>query len=271
MAPRRKVFDAVIRHRVDLQRYSRTEASAMIRLMGNEDARVIDLLRKMLPRTLERPTAASVSSLLSRVTVTRGESFVRAKEKLFGDFVRLAEGEGVTIGKMMAKAVGVPVPFNPVSKLVARQSVERPFGKPKILMGTWFKDMAKADRGRLTSAITGGIARQETNETIIRQLAGTARAGYADGTLGAARRDIEMAVRTGTNHVANAAMESWVKANSDFVLGSVWTALLDERTCDVCEGLDGEMTDEVPPAHRGCRCTKVPEFDLDALAAAGEP
>jgi len=40
-----------------------------------------------------------------------------------------------------------------------------------------------------------------------------------------------------------------------------WTAIGDERTCDICDGLDGQIFSigsQKPPIHVNCRCTIVP-------------
>lgn len=41
-----------------------------------------------------------------------------------------------------------------------------------------------------------------------------------------------------------------------------WRAVMDNRTCDVCRGLDGQIIDPaqgpLPPSHPGCRCTLEP-------------
>lgn len=40
-----------------------------------------------------------------------------------------------------------------------------------------------------------------------------------------------------------------------------WSAILDRRTCDRCEALDGKIiVSDWPPAHPSCRCTAVPRF-----------
>ena len=43
-----------------------------------------------------------------------------------------------------------------------------------------------------------------------------------------------------------------------------WDAIGDERTCDICSGLDGKifpMDAMKPPAHPGCRCTITPVIE----------
>jgi SPP1 gp7 family putative phage head morphogenesis protein len=271
MATRRKVLDAVIRHRIDLQRYAKGEASSIVRLLASNDAKIVEQLRFILPST---PGArASIDRLVEQVTATRGRQLGEVRARLHSDLVQLAESEGATIGKLMSRAVGVPVAFNPIQKLASRQSVSRAFGGApgsRRTLGRWFNDLARADQRRLSTTIRQGLYAGQTHEQIVRTLVGTPSAKYADGVMAITRREAETAVRTASNHVANAAQVSWAKANSDVVTGMEWLSLLDERTCPICESLHGEITqgDPAPPAHPNCRCTLVPILDLDALAEA---
>lgn len=271
MATRRKVLDAVIRHRIDLQRYAKGEASAIVKLLTSQDAKLVEQLRYVLPQTMRTRTA--IDQLLRRTSTARGSQLAAVRTQLHADMVKLAESEGVSLGLMMSRAIGVPVNLNPISKLASRQSVSRAFGGApgsRQTLSNWFSDLARADQRRLASTIRAGLYSGKTNDQIVRDLVGTKAARYTDGALSITRREAETAVRTASNHVANAAQVEWAKANSDVVSGMEWLSLLDERTCEECASLHGTTTqgDPAPPAHPNCRCTLVPLFNLDALAEA---
>lgn len=64
---------------------------------------------------------------------------------------------------------------------------------------------------------------------------------------------------------------------SGVVKGKEWVTAWDDRTCDICMGLDGERRRldapfsigvMMPPAHPNCRCTAVPVFIDEKLAVS---
>lgn len=285
MASHTAIFDAVIRHRLQLQRYARKEAAVILGLFGREDAKLVELLRGRLPRlSVGNVGAAHVAELLDAVRAMRGASFETVRDAIRGDLVELGRVEGVAVGRLARGAIGLPVPFNPVRQQAIAASLSQPiFGGGRgagVSLEAWFADLRAADQGRLTEALQLGIRRQEPVDVQVRRIAGTRANRYADGLLAIPRRAAETAVRTGVVHVANVAQREWNRQNADVVIGSEWVSMLDKRTCEECEGLHGgfagnigrpapdgmvDLGDVAPPAHPSCRCTLVPVFDLDAL------
>lgn len=280
----RRLFDSIISHRIDLQRFSRREASIVLGIMGGQDAELVEMLRRRLPH-LNGVDRRAAAELIGAMRKMRRAAFDSVHDKLRGDLVELGKVEGAAISKIARATVGVPIAFNPVRENAIKASLSQNVfsgGRgAKQTLGGWFDTLAAADQGRLSEAIQIGIRRQEHVDDMVRRIAGTREAGYADGLLSISRRGAETAVRTGVVHVANAAQREWNRANEDVVIGSRWTSVLDERTCDECRDLDGgfvpngdreapdgmeDLGDVAPPAHPNCRCTLVPELDLDALA-----
>ncbi len=263
--------DAVIHHRIQLQRHSRREAAVVLELMGREDARLVQLLRTRLPRA----AAGQTSGLLAEVRGLRREGFGRVRSLIGNDMRALARVEGEAIAKMAIGAIGVPVTFNPVRAAQLRNAVaEQIFGGgahgPGRTLAGWLATIAEADRVRLFAAVDLGVRKRETIDDQVRRIAGTRAAGYADGVLAVSRRQAESLTRTAVVHAANAAQKEWAAANADVVTGLEQVEVLDERTCEECEELNGKIwgvdDDQVVPVHLQCRGTLVPIFDLDALA-----
>ena len=71
--------------------------------------------------------------------------------------------------------------------------------------------------------------------------------------------------RTETTRVANEGSKLEYKEGG--VKAYRWVAALSDRTCPVCEGLNGQLfsinNKIVPPAHVMCRCTIIPEVKLE--------
>jgi len=266
------MLDAIVNHRVQLQRYSKREASVVLDLLGREDAGLISMLRARLPRVGEGRTA----QLLSDVRAMRRESFGRVRSKLGNDMVALARVEGAAMDRLVTTALRISSVFNPVRDAQLRSAVsEHVFGgggrgAGRTLEG-WIATIAEVDKARLFGAIDLGVRKRESIDDQIRRIAGTRAAGYSDGVLAVSRRQAETLVRTAVVHAANAAQGEWAKANADVVAEMEQVEVLDDRTCDECEELNGRMvavgeTDDVLPVHLNCRGTWVPVINLDALA-----
>jgi len=81
-------------------------------------------------------------------------------------------------------------------------------------------------------------------------------------TLSASKRPINIA-RTETVRLANQGLRDLYAENK--IKSYRWLTALDERTCPICEGLDGQVFEtldgetglNLPPAHSQCRCSIV--------------
>lgn len=355
MVARTGIFNRVIAHRVDLQRYSKHEASVILELFSREDARLVDLLRRshggpfsaierarakslgkihdllrddlidlahveisaverMVSQTLGAttptrsvtPTYRNVKvgatytldpvALKSRGVVSlptgasrgRGMAPIRLAVRGDGSFEILAGRDrlidalesgrpikatidrgtkeipvgGQTTSIFEQFKIVIPgVGFNPIRQAALEHAVtQTPFAGGRSggarTLDKWFGDLRVADQQRLRGALQLGIQRQETVNQTVARIAGTKANRYADGLLAISRREVEAIVRTSVNHTANSAQVAWAQANRDVVSGMTWTAMMDERTCDVCEGLNGSTVqvddDDVPPEHPSC-------------------
>jgi len=95
---------------------------------------------------------------------------------------------------------------------------------------------------------------------------------------------LENIVRTNTTAIVNSGKKEFAKANSDFVKGMRFVAVLDTRTTDICESLDGKefalndptLDTYTPPLHYECRSVLEyitegqPEFDPEGAKAPQE-
>lgn len=277
MSVQRRLFDAIIRHRIDLQRYSKREAAIVLELMGQGDAELVQLLRTRLPRV----TPGRTGELHDEVRSMRRASFSRVGSRLGQDLGALARLEGAAMERFARTAVGAPVVFNPIRQAQLRHAVSAQIfgdgatGAGRTLEG-WLATIADADKTRLFDAIDLGVRKRETVDDQVRRIAGTRAAGYADGVLAVSRRQAESLVRTATVHAANAAQKEWSKANADVVTGMEQVEVLDDATCSKCERLNGRIwdvreddeagQDAIVPVHLNCRGGLVPVLDLDALA-----
>jgi hypothetical protein len=285
MPSKRRIFDIVVRHRIDVQRYARFEAARRLRRLAKEDAKLVGLILGRADNATGEIRGLRARQLMKAAAALRVESIGSLKAEVRDALVAFGQQETATVARMMTAGVGLPVKWNPVELQRMRAAVTQvPFSGGKSnarTLAQWFADMTKADQVRVHGAIQLGIIRGETNETIVRRLAGTAANRYADGVLSITRRRAEGIVRTAVNHVANEAQIAWGAANDDVIVGFEIIAMLDERTCETCEEANGkgvangehdlpdgmeENEDGPPPFHLFDRCGLVPVFDLEGLA-----
>lgn len=78
-------------------------------------------------------------------------------------------------------------------------------------------------------------------------------------------RKVDLVVTTETGHMVNTEVARIVEAANGAEVETkdewikVWSAILDERTCEKCEALHGLVVrDEAPPLHPRCRCMLIP-------------
>ena len=287
MVANRQLFDAVVRHHLDLARYTRREASAILRLLERHDARLIAMFRRRLPHI--RPgdiSGARVRAILATVREMRLEAWRDAHGVLRDDLVELGRVEAAALARIVQSSIPFPVTVNPIRAATLREVVTgRPFAGGHNATSTlrqWFSRMAQGDQQRLMGAVQLGVRNQETVDTMVRRIAGTRRLGFADGVLAMSRREAETAVRTAVNHVANAAQVEFGRANDDVIVGWQWVVMLDERLCPICAPRGGRFVpngdrrppdgmeslgDVSPPTHPNDRCALVPVLDVEGLAS----
>lgn len=124
----------------------------------------------------------------------------------------------------------------------------------------------------LRRAIGTGMTEGEGIPAIMRRVAGTmgVETDRRRGAVGSVERRgyranfnrVQTLTRTMVNQVSNEGALAAYRANGDIIIGYEWLAALDERTCPICQRLNGKFFTRddgyKPPAHPNCRCTIIP-------------
>ena len=105
------------------------------------------------------------------------------------------------------------------------------------------------------------------------------RAMGADSTRNAARGNFNRVLvltRTGVQSAVNVGSLIAVRENGVLIDGTIHLTTLDERTCNICAPLDGrfyplDSTQDLPPIHPNCRCTRIPRIRDDLLVEPYAP
>jgi len=273
--------DAVLRHQVDVRRYTAGVNKQVATLLEKADAELVEKLRARLAKFEGKPldvTSERWKALLADIRDWRHSALQDYKDLTRKELGEFSVHEGQANTTMLNNSVGlVDVEFASVAGAQLRAIItSQPFqGR---LLNDWFNTLEAADQVRLVQAIQLGMTQGETIDDIVRRVVGTREAGYADGILSITRRDAQGIVRTAVNFVSNEARDSVLEENDDIVTAKIWVSTLDGRTTPICQANDGKGTpignNELPkgvqplqppgitpPAHFNCRSTMVGYID----------
>jgi SPP1 gp7 family putative phage head morphogenesis protein len=252
--------DALTRHQVDLMAMSNKVRNRVFRLLNDTEADLVNQIR--------RGHGGNAESLLKRIRAIRSVAHAKAREVWTTEAVDLAQSEAAFLAEAMS-AVS-PVLLNmalPSPARLKRIATAQPLRG--ALLGDWADRLKRSDLERLEGQIRIGITQGESASEIARRLVGTARLKGADGVTAITRRQAQTLSRTAIMDVSNASKQAFYAENSDIISEEVWFATLDDRTCPVCGGRDGERfpvgEGPVPPAHHECRCLRVAVVDGEVL------
>lgn len=280
-------FDAAIRNQVGVRRFTNAEVRKILALLEKSDRRMSELLRKRLPSINPGDlTSARFASMIDSIRDIRGTLNADIRVELRRDLV----GFAATERDFEVDAIKFFLPFDAEVATVSLQQVRaavsaRPFsggvGASRTL-STWFADLKRADRKRITEAVQLAVAEGLTTDEATRLVVGTRANKFRDGVLAISRKNAETVIRTAINHVSNVAREEVWDANEDIIDALRWTATLDGRTSAICRARDGKyapvgskpLPDGLdplqppgarPPAHPNCRSVMVAAFDIDGV------
>ena len=289
MVANRRIEDATLRQRVDLQRFASHEVGAILSILEDADKELSMMLRKELAGGISADIRTKrMQALLRSVREQRHEAMVTLRGRIRSDLVDLAGVEAQKAADTVQSAIPVYLKMATVPRETLRSLVStQPFATGPNAASTlndWFKRLEAADAQRLTQSIQMGVVQGEPIDAIVRRVAGTRARGFQDGALSITRRNADAAVRTAVNNISNRAREDVWEQNRDIIQLLRVTATLDGRTTPVCQAADGKYIlinpeAKLPPGgellepqsarpgfHVGCRTTTVPLVDPDLLA-----
>lgn len=143
------------------------------------------------------------------------------------------------------------------------------------VMGDWWKSQSLALRRAFRTQVQIGLTQNEPLGDLIRRVRGTSIGSgrFAGGIMDTTTRNAAALVRTAVNEISNRAAYESYAANSDVTQQFEYVATLDDRTTELCAGLDGQVfryddpRAPVPPMHWNCRSTIVPVINYAGLGA----
>lgn len=261
----------MVRHQVDLQRYSAGVVAKVVALLNGTEQDLADQIRTRLANSKGLDSPADVRRLEQLL-----ESLEDLRRSAFGDVTKALTGElealSVAEPRLFAHQLDTTSPvildlalpgINQLKAIVR----SRPF-EGRTLKG-WSQSLLDADLARIESQIRLGLAQGEDSATIARRIVGSARLKGVDGVTQITRQNAEAITRTAINFIANQARREFLLANKEHFSEEAYLAVLDSRTTPICRSLDGNLYEvgkgPIPPLHFSCRSTRVPVFDGNVL------
>ncbi|MFK3971174.1 minor capsid protein [Pseudomonas sp. NPDC087358] len=277
MTVEQAIYDATIRHAVFLEKLKAGEVGKFVPFLKEIDRSIRDRLARS---DLTEYNAKRLEALLEEVDSLLLGIFDRYGAQLNLDLVDIAlyEAQFEVVSLNRAVPVGVSIEVGMPTAASIRAAV---LTSPLSVRGTaggklltsFIKGWTRAERERVTGAIRQGFFEGQTNFQIIRNIRGTAGAGYKDGILATTQRNASTIVHTAIQHVSSQARMEVAKANTDVVTEVQMVATLDSKTSQLCRSMDKRRfavnAGPRPPFHPNCRTTFILLTTLSEMFASG--
>lgn len=252
-----ELTDSIIKHALELQRLSDGDAMRAEAILREMEA---DLRAILNSRTLAGTPKRELEALLKETE--------RAIASRYVNIAGVVDVEGIvqhvadrTVDFLAQTfpnaAIGTPT-LETLSSLSRDILIE---GSPA---SAWWAKQAQDTAFKFAGIVRRGVLNGETNEQIVRKVAGGAG---EPGILDASRRNVRTLVHSSVMTAANRARLETYRKNARFASGVRWLATLDSHVCTTCAALDGAEWDfdgkpigktrldfQMPPAHMSCRC-----------------
>lgn len=272
-----RLRDFVIKHQIDLLRYSRGVFRQLVPLLEKADAQLAQTLAQRLAasglaeRSHDSFSTLRLKQLLKTIRDMRQAAMLNLRTKMREEMLQLAQSEAEFEQQAIQRSVPVELQLaSPAVQTLNAVVTTRPF--QGAVMRDWFRRLERAEQGRLQDAIRQGVTQGETIDQMVRRVRGSKAQNFTDGILSTTRQQAEAIVRTSVNAVSNGARDAVWKENSDIISELRWHSTLDGRTTPVCRARDGTVypvdSGPRPPAHFGCRSLMVAV--IDGSKAVGE-
>ena len=205
------------------------------------------MFRAVKPRLAEDLAAAgSVVQRAGQKAITDSEAFWLAQKEEFLKTVSRETDDLLQQGIQQGSQLGLSLNFDLVNQEVLRFS--------SVYQDAWWNQLASTTRNGLRDALQANIASGAGQRQLVKDIA---------SLFGKDRAKLIASTET-TRLYAEGNMIAY---RADPTVEAVeWQTAMDERVCEICEPLDGEVYEkdsafDHPPAHPRCRCGLAPVVD----------
>ena len=254
-----------IRQAVNIERYKNSVATELAAVLYRD---VLPDIEVQLYRGLGAVSAGESMSFSDRrlralarsLKETLEGGMATARDMLESRLLALATSESEIAVLTFRNTVLIPFDWVAPSPALLERIARLPV-QGKILK-TWFARLSADAQVEIRKQLDMGLVEGESIPQLVGRMRGSSQLAYGDGAFPAIRQHVEAVARTAVGQVSTEVRDATYAANSEVVKGVQICATLDERTCEICMGLDGEELPPGkgprPPFHFSCRCTTAP-------------
>lgn len=292
-----RIADEIVAHHVRVLRLASGAFDRVARLLHQLDKQTADLLFEIANSD---GVITRVDAAIQAVYQLNMKAYRQIGKELKGELSELALHEvQYSNGLMMSLAPKAKFSLPPKPYVRAIVDEEPMFGG---LFSEWIEGLAQGRYQRIRNAIRLSAAANGNVMDLIKQIRGQKALGFRDGIANTSLRSAKMLINTSYSSVANKARYDFFTAKKkrkkrrkkkkvegkvvievrvdDKVIeainegeveieGFMWAATLDEATCVICDGLDGqyfeaeEFYEIYASSHPNCRCVGIPMIDVE--------
>jgi SPP1 gp7 family putative phage head morphogenesis protein len=247
--PNQDIFDATVRHRIALERYSAQDSKKVLRWL--EDLKT-DIQARLVRATPSR--RAQLDDLLDDVRSLHADTYRRIQGELTGRWRTLSGSEAdFTAEKLRGAGIEASI-----TRLTTDAAFQAAMARPMegAMLKDWLSQLDSAARARLDRSLTISFTEGESLDRAVKRI---------QETIDINKRSAQTLIRTANTHISNSVQQASAEANSDIVKEVEWRSVLDSRTTPICQTRDGERypvsEGPRPPAHPGCRSIIIEILD----------
>lgn len=260
------LLDLSIQHGISLERLKSSEVKKLLDLLARADREILDKITARLGRlsNVEKGRFIAGSYTTQRLQDLR-QSLDQLASNSYDIMIKQSRDglDGVSRASAAFEAEALQKSINPVLRgtldvATISNSQARAIVRTRPIAGRLLKktvqDWSQKKKDLVETQIRLGLLEGEAVDAIARRI----RSSVA---LGSANKSAETIIRTAVSEISNAAREDVWQANKSIIKKVRWVSTLDNDTCVICGGRDGQVYDlgdgPRPPAHLNCRCVTV--------------
>lgn len=224
-----QIADELLSHSLDLYRldaHLRSQALEILERMQKE------LAQRLLVGTLTEVGRERINAILEAAKRTIESYYQQVQAEASAALAQLPEVQAQVVRAALV-GIGYESALPPLTHIATAMTDVMIHGAPS---SEWWKRQASDTVFRFSNAVRQGIIQGETNQQIIRKIAG---GRGVTGVLEVSRKNAATLVQTSVQTVANAARLESFKQNAPVVNGLKQLSTLDSHTTDICMAYSG--------------------------------
>lgn len=260
MTDNEKLMDESIAHAIEMQGYSKVTERRIVKLLNSFDSELIREIEKAIDSLPQSSfNTKRLDATLRKVYDVNNRAYDAVLYEFENEMKELSDYEAALQVKIIGAVTAATV-YAVSSSKVYTEAYASPFRGRTLF--EWVAGLNNNRAIAIRDAVRIGYVEGKTSDQIIGSIKGKKALQYKDGVLNSSRRDAESITRTAITHFSNYAGQAVAENNSKVISGYIYTAVLDNRTTELCAGRNGnfykvgEPRPEIP-AHINCRSSYV--------------